>query len=123
MPGAEHNKAYHWPTCANTVLAAMTRNFYTDSITQGGKDSITLLEESFNTRYQTEVESMIFERSKVLGKEIAARVFSWALTDGYTTTRPGYAIPLGEGQWQEHHCVLSPQRLTGALTAALMPGR
>src|SRR5687768_1382433 len=75
MPVAEHNKAYHWPTCANTVLAAMTRNFYTDSITQGGKDSITLLEESFNKDYQTVVEKTIFERSKAFGKEIAARVY------------------------------------------------
>src|SRR5687767_5076988 len=30
MPSVEHNKAYHWPTCANTVLAAMTRSFYLD---------------------------------------------------------------------------------------------
>src|SRR5687767_14930047 len=100
MPGAEHNKAYHWPTCANTVLAAMTRSFYADSITQGGKDSITLLEESLNKGYQTEVEPTIFERSKAFGKEIATRVFNWAIGDGYTTAHPAYNLPTGAGKWQ-----------------------
>src|SRR5688500_6533803 len=31
MPAAEHHQVYHWPTCANAVLASMTRNFYLDS--------------------------------------------------------------------------------------------
>ena len=131
MPGIEHNKAYHWPTCANTVLAAMTRSFYSDSITQGGKDSITLLEESLNKRYQTEVETSIFERSKAFGKEIATRVFNWAITDGYITAHPAYVLPTGAGQWQKTPPgFLSPQRpywgsnrplMAGSVTASHLP--
>src|SRR5688572_4655394 len=54
MPRTRHDEIYHWPTCANAALASMTRNFYSDSITQGGKDSINLLEDSLNNLYQTE---------------------------------------------------------------------
>jgi hypothetical protein len=123
MPGAEHHKAYHWPTCANAALAAMTRSFYLDSITQGGKDSITLLEESFYKGYQTEVGTSIFERSKAFGKEVAARVFSWAITDGYMTTRPAYVIPTGDGKWQKTPPgFLSPQRPFWRLNRPLMAG-
>ena len=123
MPQAEHNKAYHWPTCANTVLAAMTRNFYADSITQGGKDSIGLLEESLNKIYQTEVEKPVFERSKAFGKEIAARVYNWGITDGYTAARPAYILPTGDGQWQRTPPgFLAPQRPFWKLNRPLMPG-
>src|SRR5688572_22341643 len=64
LPVKEYNKEYHWPTCANAVLAAMTRKFYLDSITQGSKDSIKLLEDALNAAYQTEVDVIVFERSK-----------------------------------------------------------
>jgi hypothetical protein len=123
MPVAERNKAYHWPTCANTVLAAMTRSFYLDSITQGGKDSITLLEESLNKNYQTMVEASIIERSKAFGKEIAARVYKWAITDGYIAVRPAYVLPAGDGQWQKTPpAFLSPQRPYWRLNRPLMAG-
>ncbi|MGZ8552993.1 MAG: vanadium-dependent haloperoxidase [Chitinophagaceae bacterium] len=123
MPGVEHNKAYHWPTCANTVLAAMTRSFYMDSVTQGGKDSINLLEELFNKQYQTEVTTTIFERSKAFGKEIASRVFNWAITDGYTTVHPVYNLPTGAGQWQKTPpAFLSPQRPYWRFNRPLIPG-
>jgi hypothetical protein len=123
MPGIEQGKVYHWPTCANAALAAMTRNFYIDSITQGGKDSITLLEESLNKGYQTEVETTIFERSRAFGKEVAAQVYKWALTDGYIAARPPYVIPVGDGQWQKTPpAFLSPQRPYWRLNRPLMAG-
>lgn len=123
MPRTEHHQAYHWPTCANAVLASMTRSFYLDSISQGGKDSITRLEDSLNTHYKTEVEGSIFERSKTFGKEIAARVFNWALTDGYIAVRPVYVLPAGAGQWQRTPpAFLSPQRPYWGLNRPLMPG-
>lgn len=123
MPRVEYKKDYHWPTCANAVLAAMTRNFYLDSITQGGKDSITLLEESLNKQYQAEVKAIIFERSKAFGKEIASRVFNWAITDGYTTKHPAYDLPAGAGQWQKTPPgFLSPQRPYWRFNRPLIPG-
>jgi PAP2 superfamily len=123
MPRAEHNKNYHWPTCANTVLAAITRNFYADSITQGGKDSINLLEEAFNKRYQAEVPTNTFEQSKAFGKEIAAKVFKWAIADGYTASHPAYILPLGGSQWQRTPpAFLAPQRPYWGSNRPLMPG-
>jgi hypothetical protein len=101
----------------------MTKRFYLDSITQGGKDSITLLEEALNARYQMDVDAAIFERSKAFGKEIAMRVFNWALTDGYITAHPTYILPTGEGQWQKTPPgLLSPQRPYWGSNRPLMAG-
>lgn len=123
MPRVEQNKEYHWPTCANTVLAAMTRYFYADSITQGGKDSIGLLEEALNKVYQTEVEKTVFDRSRAFGKEIATRVFNWGITDGYTKSHSAYILPTGSGQWQRTPpALLAPQRPFWGLNRPLMPG-
>jgi hypothetical protein len=123
MPHIEHKKDYHWPTCANTVLAAMTRNFYGDSITQGGVDSIALLEEALNKRYQNEVERTVFERSKAFGNEIATKVYEWAIADGYTTKHSPYILPTGTGQWQKTPPAFSsPQRPFWGSNRPLMPG-
>ncbi len=123
MPKIEPGKAYHWPTTANTVLAAMTRNFYMDSVTQGGKDSIKLLEDAFNTRYQNEVDAATIERSKSFGKEVAERVFKWALTDGFLTKHPVYVLPTGPGQWEKTPPdLLSPQRPFWSTNRPLMAG-
>jgi hypothetical protein len=123
LPAREYNKEYHWATCANAVLASMTRKFYLDSITQGGKDSIKLLEDALNAAYMTEVDAIIFERSKAYGNEIAARIFDWALTDGYITAHPAYILPLGEAQWQRTQpAFLSPQRPYWGKNRPLMAG-
>lgn len=123
MPEIEHGKAYHWPTCANTVLAAMTRNFYIDSITQEGKDAIKSLEDAFNSRYRYEVDAGTFERSLAFGKEVAARVFKWSQTDGYLTKHPAYVIPIGPGLWEKTPPdLLSPQRPYWGTNRPLMKG-
>jgi hypothetical protein len=123
MPKVQPGRTYHWPTCANTVLAAMTRNFYLDSITQGGKDSIKLLEEVFNSRYQNTVDAATFERSKSFGKEVADRVFKWSQTDGSLTRHPAYVLPVGPGQWERTPPdLLAPQRPYWSTNRPLMAG-
>ncbi len=131
MPKTEPGKAYHWPTCANTVLAAMTRYFYMDSVTQGGKDSIKLLEDAFYSRYQHEVDGATFERSKFFGKEVADRVFKWSQTDGFLTRHPAYILPIGPGQYERTPPDFqAPQRpywhtnrplMTGSVEASALP--
>lgn len=123
MPTTEHGKAYHWPTCANTVLAAMMRSFYIDSITQEGKESIKSLEDGFNSRYANEVDAATFERSKSFGKEVAERVFKWSQTDGYLTKHPAYVLPVGPGLWEKTlPDLLSPQRPYWGTNRPLMKG-
>ena len=123
MPHAEPGKIYHWPTCANAALAAITRGFYMDSITHVGKDLITLLEESINKQFRSEVETAVFERSKAFGKRVAARVFNWAVTDGFMATHPVYVLPLGAGQWQKTPPgLLAPQRPYWGFNRPLMEG-
>jgi hypothetical protein len=123
MPKTEKGKNYHWPTAANAVLAIMTRNFYLDSITQGGKESITVLETVFNTRYQNEVDAATFERSKAFGHEVAERVLQWGKTDGYLTKHPPYVLPVGPGEWEKTPPdFLNPQRPFWSTNRTLMKG-
>ena len=123
IPAIDPKKSYHWPTCANTVMAVMTRNFYADSITQGGRDSIKLLEDSFNFIYQNEVDAATIERSKAFGKEVAEQVFKWSQTDGFLTKHPAYAIPVGPGLWERTPTdFLSPQRPYWRTNRPLMAG-
>ncbi|MDQ3550978.1 MAG: vanadium-dependent haloperoxidase [Bacteroidota bacterium] len=123
MPETEPGKAYHWPTVANTVMAAMTRYFYMDSITQVGKELIIALEDRLNTLYQQEVDAASFNRSKAFGKEVAERVFKWALTDGYLTIHPSYILPVGPGFWEKTlPGFLSPQRPYWSTNRSLMEG-
>lgn len=123
MPKPEKGKGYHWPTAANAVLADMTRNFYLDSITQKGKDSITIVEDAFNTRYKAEVDAATFERSKAFGHAVAEQILQWALTDGYLTKHPAYSLPVGSGQWEQTPPdFLRPQRPFWGTNRPLMKG-
>ncbi|MFN2440542.1 MAG: vanadium-dependent haloperoxidase, partial [Chitinophagaceae bacterium] len=123
MPETEAGKAYHWPTAANTVMAAMTRYFYMDSITQVGKESIIALEDRLNNLYQQEVDAASFNRSKDFGKEVADQVFKWALTDGYLTKHPSCILPVGPGFWEKTlPDFLNPQRPYWSTNRPLMAG-
>lgn len=123
MPQIQPGKTYHWPACVNTVMAAMTRNYYLDSITQGGRDSITLLENALNTKYQDDVDAATLERSRSFGLEVAERVFNWSKTDGHLTKHPAYAIPVGDGLWEKTPAdFLNPQRPYWSTNRPLMAG-
>lgn len=109
MPATSPGMAYHWPTCANTVLAAMVRNFY-KSISEADKVSTDSLENAFNSRYQDEVNAEIFQRSVDFGKAVAQKVFDWSKTDGSLTVHPAYAVPAGPGLWEPTPpALLAPQ--------------
>lgn len=130
MPAIEQGKEYHWPSSANTVLAAMIRNFYPD-LPAADKISTDSLENVLNARYQNEVNAEIFQRSVDYGKAVAQRVYEWSKTDGSLTVHPVYVIPVGPGLWEKTAPgFLSPQNpywstnrqlIAGSMAASQIP--
>jgi hypothetical protein len=98
MPKTVPGIAYHWPACANAVLAAMNRNFFPNT-SDANKASINVLEEKLNAIYKTEAANEVIQRSVKFGREVAQLIFDWSKTDGYTKANAPYTPPVGLGLW------------------------
>lgn len=98
MPVTEHGKAYHWPATANAALAEMNRKLF-PATSDANKTNMNNLENSLQAVYATEVDNETLQRSIAFGKEVAARVFAWAATDGSANINPPYVSPVGPGLW------------------------
>src|SRR5258705_10750621 len=70
MPQTLPGYAYHWPSCANAVMADMNRKFFANTST-ANKYSMDSLENALNTEYEDEVITATFERSVQFAKAIA----------------------------------------------------
>ena len=98
MPSTETGQEYHWPSCANAALAAMTKSFF--SVTSAYNEvAVVSLENELNEQYRAEVGDAIFERSVEFGKEVAARIFEWSKKDN-AAWPSSYTIPTTEGAWK-----------------------
>jgi hypothetical protein len=98
MPQTLPGFAYHWPTCANATLAAMSRYFFPNT-SDANKASMDSLENILNTAYQTDVDNDEFQRSVQFGKSIAQLIFGWSKTDGASVANAPYTPPVGPGLW------------------------
>jgi len=99
MPQTLPGFAYHWSTCANATLAAMSRNFFPNT-SAANKASMDSLENALNSVYQTEVnDNGEFQRSVQFGKSIAQLIFDWSKTDGASVANASYTPPVGAGLW------------------------
>ena len=99
MPQTLPGFAYHWPSCANATLAAMSRNFFPNT-SAANKASIDSLENALNSVYQTEVnDNDEFQRSVQFGRSIAQLIFDWSKTDGASVANASYTPPVGAGLW------------------------
>jgi hypothetical protein len=122
MPATIPGMAYHWPTAANTVLAEMKRQFYTN-VTAADKVSTDSLEAALNAAYQNEVNAETFQRSIEFGKAVANKVYDWAKTDGSLTVHPPYILPVGDGQWEKTFpAFANPQNPYWSTNRPLMAG-
>jgi len=100
MPSTEPGKAYHWPTCANAALAYMNKHFFTLANTSAIQiASMDSLENALNSEYQSQVNSVTFERSKSFGRTVAERIFDWSATDGSNHANDPYSPNGGVGSW------------------------
>jgi len=99
MPSTEPGKAYHWAASANAALAEMNRKLF-PATSATNKTNIDNLENALKTVYANEVDPSTLDRSIAFGKEVATRVFAWAVTDGSANVNPPYVPPPGPGLWQ-----------------------
>ena len=93
MPKTTAGLAYHWPTCGNAALAAMTRNFF-PATSAANLAAIDSLENALNTNYQAKVNNDEFQRSALFGKSIAQLIFDWSKTDNASIANAPYTPPL-----------------------------
>jgi hypothetical protein len=99
MPQAMPGFAYHWPTCANAALSAMSKYFFPNT-SPGNKIAMDSLENSLNATYQSELnDDEEFQRSVQFGKTVAQLVFDWSKNDGASEANNPYSPPVGAGLW------------------------
>ena len=99
MPKTQPGKAYHWAASANAALAEMNRKLF-PTTSDANKTSINNLENSLQATYASEVSPATLERSIAFGREVASRIFAWAVTDGAANINPPYVPPVGFGLWE-----------------------
>lgn len=94
----EKNKKYHWAAVSNAVLAEMNRKLFPATSAQN-KSSVDSLETALYTAFGNNSEAEILLRSATYGKDVAAAIYAWAITDGSANVNPPYT-PSGEpGTW------------------------
>lgn len=89
MPDTENGKAYHWAASANAALAEMNRKLF-PAASAANKALIDNLENTLLATYSSEVDAETLQRSVAFGKEVATRVFNWAVLDGSANPNPQY---------------------------------
>ena len=99
LPADGMNPAYHWPTVANSVLAAMMRSQF-PTAPADLQAAITDLEATFEGDAPLGIRTRSIDR----GQSIAAAIDAWARDDGghegYLRNFPtGYVPPTGPGLW------------------------
>ncbi len=77
----EEGLEYHWPTVANTVLATMTKFFYSNA-SIANYSRILELEIEFNNQYSDDIFGEVLNRSIIFANDLAEQIVLWSTTDG-----------------------------------------
>jgi hypothetical protein len=100
VPADGKNASYHWPSVANSALAAILRRLF-PTAPSASLAAVDALERHFADR--SGVPHGIYKRSADRGREVAAHVFEWSRGDGghegYARNFPPYTPPVGPGLW------------------------
>jgi hypothetical protein len=95
--------AYHWPTVANSALAAILRNLFPNT-PDANRSAIDELEQRFATQARQQLPAAVYRRSVRRGADVASHVFEWSKTDGghegFLRNFPPYTPPSGPGLWE-----------------------
>ena len=92
------DRAYHWPTVANSVLSATMEKLLN---AESSSTQIHDLEEQFTREFKPGLPPGVYKRSVERGQAISQAIIEWAATDGYETYKDcPYLPPTGAGLWQ-----------------------
>jgi membrane-associated phospholipid phosphatase len=100
VPQLARHRRYHWPTVANSALAAAIRALLPEA-SPASRDAIDALEQAFAAAFQSGVPPAVYARSVSQGQAVAAAVVAWAGTDGFAALHNcPYTPPKGPGLWE-----------------------
>jgi hypothetical protein len=74
-------------------MAAMLRSFNI-GLTAANHAAIDALEAKYNAELSPADNSASFKRSQAFGRQIAAAIYNWSLTDDYNASNAGYVPPV-----------------------------
>ncbi len=94
---------YHWPTVANNAMATILDSLFR-TMTQVNKDSLATIRTNYNTLFQAQVSTQVFNDSKAFGEAIALDIFDYSRLDGghnsFASNFPSdYIPPVGPEFW------------------------
>ena len=103
MPSTGKNRAFHWPTVANSALAAIMRGLF-PTASDINAARMEGLETRFSDQFKARLPLGMFNRSAERGKAVASVFFDWSKVDGghegYLRNSPTeYVPPVGPGLW------------------------
>jgi hypothetical protein len=84
VPQPTPHRPYHWPTVANTALAAAIRALLPEA-SPASLEAIHALEQAFAAAFQAGVPAAVSASSVAQGRAVAEAVVAWAATDGFAT--------------------------------------
>lgn len=92
------DRAYHWPTVANSVLSATLGKLLN---AESSSTQIHALEEQFTREFKPGLPPGVYKRSVERGQAISQAIIQWAASDGYESYKNcPYLPPSGAGLWQ-----------------------
>jgi len=97
VPGPQ-NRAYHWPSCANSALAQGVRDLFRMT-TDENKAAIDALEASIAADLASDLPPGIARVSARRGRRVADHIMAWAATDRDMSPTGPYVPPVGPGLW------------------------
>lgn len=103
LPTPEQRQEYHWPASANSAVAFILKNL----LPHTSPDLLSMvdsLEAAYYSKFQSEADAQVLQRSADFGRQIASAIFEWSKTDGghkayenpFSDT---YITPAGPGKW------------------------
>jgi hypothetical protein len=99
LPGTPEGEEICWSASANSALAQMLRTFYAN--TPGGIARIDSLENVYVQNFESAGYTQTgIAAGTTFGKEIAQAIIEYAKTDGFSTPRSPYVLPVGDGLWE-----------------------
>jgi hypothetical protein len=94
---------YHWPTVANSALAAIFSSLFPTAPNEG-RLAIDELERRFSDDARKLLPPGVHRRSVMQGADVATHVFEWSKNDGgheaFLKNFPPYTPPSGTGLWE-----------------------
>jgi hypothetical protein len=97
------DRAYHWPTVANSALASILRALF-PTASAPNTDAIDALERRYSIAASALLPHGVHGRSVRRGLDVALRIFEWSKSDGghegFLHNFPAYVPPSGRGLWE-----------------------